>query len=312
VPAFLHSIGSILGEPQPIASIEPIARDAALLELLHANGLRDYRRADIEPPELAARAIAATLEISGVHPRQIAAVVWASTSFQDRAWYTTDISSRLGDLGLWTATTVGVTLAECGNLVPALRVASALAASEHRNVLLVATDRCFTPEQRLIAPSVSVLSDGAASCVVTSERRGYEMLALRHCTNHRARPENGAPSVRLLHQNAEGMRRVARAALADAGVRAEDITRLITNNLTRSVVDVFTAQCGVGGDRAYLDNVASHAHVFAADGLINLAASGARAGDTFLLATNGTCNWGAAVLRAVDDQRSSRCQSSSM
>jgi 3-oxoacyl-[acyl-carrier-protein] synthase-3 len=280
-----------------IAELPQLAADPLLAEYLASSGLGFYRKTDATPPELAARALRGTLACAELDPRQIDVVVWGSTSFQDRGWYTEDVSAVLEELGLGTATAIGVTLSECGNLAAVLRVAAALVGAGHRHVLAVVTDRCASAELRLVAPSVAVLSDGAAACVVSADPRGYELVAIHQVTNHRARPRPDDQAIRVLRHNAEGMRRAAYGALQAARVAASDVAHLITSNLARSIVELFAAQCGVGLERVFSQHVASHGHVFAADGLINLAALPAEPAQHILLATNGTCNWGAAVLR---------------
>jgi hypothetical protein len=71
VPVYLHSIGSALGAPAPIRELPQLAADPMLAEYLASSGLEHYRRADETPPELAARAIRATLDRAGLDPRQI-------------------------------------------------------------------------------------------------------------------------------------------------------------------------------------------------------------------------------------------------
>jgi 3-oxoacyl-[acyl-carrier-protein] synthase III len=298
--AYLHSIAGVVGDPVPIASIEPIARDPDLLDLLHAGGLRDYRRAEMDPPKLAAAAMRGSIERSGLDPRQIDAVVWSSTSFQRRAWYTEDISRVLGSLGLWTAVPFGVTLSECGNLSAALRVGEGLHASGYSNVMIVVADRCQGAEQRLVSPALAVLSDGAASCIVSSERRGFELMSISQYTNHRARQAPGEESLRLLRHNAEGMRRATTAALSKAQLAPDAISTMITNNLSRPLLETFATQAGVPFSRVYTERIATHGHVYAADCLLNLADYPHTAGGAVLLATNGTCTWGAAVLCACE------------
>jgi 3-oxoacyl-[acyl-carrier-protein] synthase III len=294
---YLHSIGSALGDARPISSIAPIAGDSDLLDFLHANGLRDYRHADRDPPELAAEAMRETLRLSGLDPRQIGAVVWSSTSFQQRSWYTDDVSRQLGALGLWTAIPVGVTLSECGNLAAALQVATGLVADGHRHVLVVVADRCPSPDQRLVAPSLAVLSDGAASCIVSAEPGGFEFLAAAQYANHRARPGETAQSMLVIRQNAEGMRRAVAAALGKTSIAPDDVGTMLTNNLAISILELFATQAGIPFERMFTGNISSHGHVYAADVLLNLAGCSAKKGSSVLLATNGTCNWAAIVLR---------------
>lgn len=296
---YLHSFAHHVGAAAPIASIEPIARDETVLEFLLAMGLRDYRRSDQSPWRLAAASARATLERAGMGAGQIGGMVYASTSFQQRSFYVNDLSELVRELELWHVSPLGVTLSECGNFAAALRVASALVRSgEQDQVLLVTADVCPGPEARLIPPTVSVLSDGAASCIVSAERRGFEVLSVRQVSNHRVRfADPSTESVRVLRYNAEGARRAARAAMVDAGVSPPDLASLVPNNLTRSVLELFAAQCEVPFDRVYTARVAELGHVYACDAIINLDAA-APAG-THLVLSNGTCTWGAAVVRGA-------------
>ena len=297
---FIHSFASALGEPASICGLPQLVDDPLLAEYLTSSGLAHYLQSAASPPELAAHALRATLELAELDPRQIDVVVWGSTSFQNRAWYCADVSRALGDVGLWTATPIGVTLSECGNLIAVLRVAAGLVAAGHANVLVVVTDCAASPEQRLVPPSVAVLSDGAAACVVSADPRGFEIRAIRQVTNHRARQTVDDQAVRVMRHNAEGMRRATNAVLAATGVDPAAIKCVVTNNLARPVLEMFAAQARVDYARVFRDHVADYGHVFASDGLINLAAIPSAQDDCILLATNGTCNWGAALLRRTE------------
>ncbi len=302
---FLHSIAYALGEPEPISTIEPIAHRQIVLEYLLGMGLRDYRRTERSPPQLAVAALRRTIELAGLAPSQLDAVVYVSTAFWKREWYSQDISALLAELGAHQATPIGVTLSECGNLATALRVASGLVASgQFNNLLLVTTDTCPSPELRLVEPSVSVLSDGAASCVVSAEEpRGFELLGVQQTSNHKIRlvnPETEA--VKILRYIAEGVRRSARGLMGRLSLDPSQVSRLILGNLNRNVQQIFAAQCEVPFERVYTENVATLGHVFASDGLINLkdaTATGVSPGERLLVITNGMANWGAVALEAV-------------
>ncbi|MEK8174871.1 hypothetical protein NKH77_54905 [Streptomyces sp. M19] len=72
-------------------------------------------------------------------------------------------------LGLPGADHLALSGRDCGNLAPALEVASALlGAGRYERVLLVLADRARAG-RRVMASGLSVFSDGAAACVVTRE-----------------------------------------------------------------------------------------------------------------------------------------------
>lgn len=298
----LHAFGIALGQPEPIAALESAGIDRRSLSHLLSQGLKTYRRSDETPPQLAARAIAHTLAHSALAPEEIDTLVYATTSLHNSDWYTSDISQMLLDLRLGHVDPIGVTLGECGNLVPALRVAAGLLLSgDARNVLFVSTDRSRSPEARLVPPGMTVLSDGAVSCLITREAtQGFELLAMHQASNHKARfPESGPDPAQTIAIMAQGVKRAARGAMAKAGLCADEVALVIPGNQTEFVLRLFAKSCGVARDRMFSTNVSSNAHVFTGDGLINLAdsASRLRQGDRVLVVVNGTSTWGAAVLR---------------
>lgn len=301
---YLQAAAWELGDERPIQEILPVANDELVLNYLLSKGLCNYRYSTSSPAELALASVRRTLATASISPSDISTVIYASTSFQNRQWYTSEISKMMLEAGLRHATPLGVSLSECGNFASALRVAVRLVqGGDCNHVLLVTTDVCPDPENRLVPPSATILSDGAASCVVTSHPGGFQVLSVRQVSNHRVRLLNPAKeSTRLMRLTSHGISAAAEESLKEAQVSQEQITHLILTNQNRAVLEIFASQCGVPMERVYLGLVAKHAHIYASDSLINLASCNTAypgKDQYFLVVANGSCSWGAAVLMSV-------------
>jgi len=305
-PIFLHGISHVTGAPEDIATIDEIGRDEDTLATLTSLGLASYRRSSEPPAELAYRAVMGTLERARLGADQIDAVVYAPNTFDQQTYFGHDISRFSERAGLLAAIPIGVTLAECGNISSALRVGRGLIASgDCACVLVVTADVCTVPTERLVRPSITVMSDGAASCVLRSADApsGLELLGVWQKTNPKARGNDKAASfIRTAKYTADGVAAVTRAAMDALRLTPHDVRRLITNNYNHSVLRLFATKSGFTLRDCFLDNVGRYGHVYAADNLINLdafAGSDGRPGDTVLALSTGACTWGVAAVRIV-------------
>jgi 3-oxoacyl-[acyl-carrier-protein] synthase-3 len=305
-PIFLHNIAYSVGTKEPIAGLDVLIADDSLLGTLTAMGLDSYRQSNAAPAELARQAAAKTLAESSIRPDAIDAVVYATSSFQRRAWYMNDFGVLCERLMLTHVTGLGVFLAECGNFASALRVARGLLLGEGlRNVLLIVSDVCLAPSDRIVAPGISVLSDGAASCIVSSVvPSSLEILALHQESDQRIRNiEMSRELVKALKFTADGLARLTDRVLQDLHLPREAVGRLITNNYSLSTLRLFAVQTGFSLRMCYTDLVPEFAHVFAADALINLSSYASAATDrapgpeVVLLLCTGQCTWGVCAVR---------------
>lgn len=290
-----------LGELRSIAELFPEGSPDG--DSLAALGLECYARSEASPADLAIAACRRTLDgIRGLGI-PIDAVVFASSSFQRSKYYLEDTGRLLAELGLPDAYPFGLHASYCNNLVSAMAVARGLvAAGEARNVLLALADRADTPEFRIMEGSISILSDGAASCLVgldiPAEFR-LRSLALRNRGALVGRSMAKHFSL-VLKEFAAGIKEVSATALAGAGIEPLRCGRLFANNYNLSVQRILLSQAGFTQDQAYLDNLPRFAHAYAGDALINLKdhvrRGGALPGDTCMLLGTGTFNFGAAIL----------------
>ncbi|WP_197521723.1 hypothetical protein, partial [Nocardia sp. 852002-20019_SCH5090214] len=195
----MTGMAHITGDPRPITGIDLIAAEPGLLDALHEVGLSRYRHARNSPIDMAAMCIAETLDQSPIPASRIDILMLASSTIGFGQIENTELLHLSERFGLTHATPIGVSAAECANFGTALHLARTLVASgEARTVLLVTTDACTTPEQRLLRQVNSVVSDGAASCLVTTEPARIEILATATATNQLIRAATNPDAIAAL------------------------------------------------------------------------------------------------------------------
>lgn len=309
----LAAIGSIryaLGESRPVAGLALAPQHMRALAALGAKGVRDYAESTLSPVELACDAARRTLRDARLPAAEVDAVIYATTTFWDERFRKeSDVAWMQHELGLSKAYPVGVFLPGCANALVAIRMAANLVQAEGcHHVLVVTTDKVMPgePARRVMWPDVSVLSDGAASALVSAAGSGeWDILA----TAQRSAPQmwnvdSASNLAAFLVGTVRGAQQTVADLLAKSGLSPAHFGRLITNNYNVPVMSMIASRCGFEPHQVYVDNVARFAHAYAADVLINLHDAACdpdcrRSGShQFLLAT-GHKNWAAMVLRAA-------------
>lgn len=296
---YLHGISYAVGTREPIDTLAPLRAEPDLLRDMYGLGLHYYCRSEQTPLELAAEVVAETLDRIPVTAAEIDLLVYASSSPETGALAGGEFLRFCERFGLTKATPIGVTLAECANFGSALRIAHSLvAAGSARNVLVVTSDACPDPNGRILRDALSVLSDGAACCLVTSaEPARIEVLGSNQGTNQLIRVAKGPGLAGLTKQ---GLSRAVDEMFDRTDVAREDVRAIIANNVNGEAVR-FMAECaGLDHDLCYLDNLADYAHVHSADNLINLQThleDGVAPGEIVMTISHGFGTWGVALLR---------------
>jgi 3-oxoacyl-[acyl-carrier-protein] synthase-3 len=250
---------------------------------------------------------AKTLARAGCTAADVDAVVFARS---DECWTPqddVDLHRALGDLGIGERPIFGLSLQSCSGCASALQVASGLLGGPAavRRVLVILFGRARGPAGRINTQTGSVFSDGAASCLVTAEAAGLEILACTSVTS----PELAVAdwSGAGFHSSARSAFRLLSAALDRlyqlAGLGAADIDILLGTNGNEIHLEMLAEAAGVPVSRVYKDNLARFAHVYAGDTLISLATrldeGGVAAGSTILLVGWSPHVVSASVLRAT-------------
>ncbi len=273
---------------------------------LRESGLGSYRTSDRTPAELAKASLAATLaQLDPGLPGGIRHVVYATNSMWDAGF--TDpatLGALLVDLGLTAAYPYGIFLSYCANLQCAFDLgASLIRSAEADEVLVVCTDKADPAGDRLVAPRISVHSDGAASFALTRDRIGgsYRLIDTVLTIN----PGIGAIDadrqfIDYFREVTEGIAAVVAKALTRTGLTAGDITRVFTNNYNEMIATIVAKLVGFSTGQLYLDNIPRFAHALAADAIINIVDSAAASpwagGESLLVLGTGPIQWGCSIL----------------
>lgn len=314
---YLAGIAHALGELRPIE--QALAGDVQpeLMAKLRENGFRQCALSPATPVELARAAAERLLATLDLPPGHVGAVVYATCSYwSDDAHLLGAVpavarlshrvaTALLAPLGLQRAPLFGVYLAESGNVASALRVAKNLIAVDGlQNVLVVTADQVprGEGEYRAMPSGVTINSDAAAACLVSSERRhGFELEAVAQKASPRMASLEKGQGMQKYLEIITGLRAAARSVFEALGTRPGDYTRLVANNYSLQTLHGFADALGFQRDRLFLDNVGRFAHAFSADALINLAdleaAHPASPGDRVLALSTGPLTWGAVSLK---------------
>ncbi|WP_018686067.1 hypothetical protein [Actinokineospora enzanensis] len=303
-PVYLDSFGHALGEAVPVAEAPGLT--GAERDQLTAAGLRTFRKAGEPVWSLAATSIANTLR--DVSADRLRAVVIASgrldleTSSGFQEILVAD--PRLADLPLF-----GVGLNACASGGNAFAVAvSLLRRFPSGSVLLVAADTATTDRERLWTNGRAILSDAAASCLVSHAPMdgGYRLLGCTQ-TNRLALglpepPERKGARVR------EQLRMIgvtAAATCAAGGLTTAEVTDFVTNNLAPSIMDLHHQACAIPQATLHAELVPELGHCFSADillGLENLLARGSCTADRVLAMWGSYTSWTGIAVQGPERQ----------
>jgi 3-oxoacyl-[acyl-carrier-protein] synthase III len=250
-------------------------------------GWGTFRRTERSLEELAIDSGTASLRAAGLDPSSIDAIIVCSTLIpgpsedHGRFFETILTGVGLGDIAFY-----GQTLNRCTNLMAALDVAKAFVSSgRYRRILVITTDKVANEADRMA--SYALFSDGAASCIVTSDvgddEDGYELIAC--ATAQEASSLEWSKEI-----SSDLSRQVNDHLLAPLDMKLDDVAGLMHSNIFKPLVVMKERQAGFSAEQIYIDNIVRLGHCFAADPVINLvdraAAGQMQAGRYYILASS--------------------------
>lgn len=175
----------------------------------------------------------------------------------------------LSDVGLSHAPVTALTFGGCGAVLTALDYATLLVEREPEGaVLVVAVGRMRDGDSRVLAPAVSAIGDGVASCVVTATGVGWTLRwLLRRAflqTVQFDQSSDFGPGLVLLGRAL----RMLRAEARSKGLPPRP--RLICNNYGLPTIRLFSTALGVAAGDTFVDNIPLLSHLGTPDLLLNL------------------------------------------
>lgn len=296
--AYVSAIGYTVGDG---VALPELSDPEVMTELagLREEGLRECRVSNGDRMSLAAAAARQTLgDQSGPMP---GAVVYCTDTVSDSP--TQEAQQLLAAMGTRPAQFIMTGGSACANLGPGLQISIAwLAACWAESVLLVTSDEVIRGS-RYLASGRTVLSDSAASCMVSTSPVGPSFRVLGMCSGGEAAPDPGAASAQALRQTAAGVGQAAQTALGLAGIKASDCRYILTGNVGSRLRGFLAMAAGFRPARVYAPYGGALAHCFAADILIALRAAVADgmvdAGDRLMLLPTSPGAWSAIVVDYV-------------
>ena len=208
-------------------------------------------------------------------------------------------ASRLqADLGLRGAMVVGIGQQACTSMLGSVRIANGLIATEPglSRVLCVSADRF--PPGASYEQGYSLISDGAAACVVSRDPAAYRLLGAHHITNGAMVRADDDETVGAYFSYTH---RLVSELLAKAGLPKEQLDWVVPQNTNVKAWQILSRLLGIDQHRVFCPSLPDVGHVISGDNLINMAylddQGVANTGDRLLLAMAGYgMNWQAVLL----------------
>ncbi|TKC86275.1 hypothetical protein FAZ69_20690 [Trinickia terrae] len=301
-PVFISAPSYVTGA---FVELDRLALDDAERSSLLEVGVAGARTlVDIPLMTLAAQAMRKAMAATMIRADDVDAVVLCTSSFWwHRQLSSGSISRALLDLGMQRAQVVMASVMGCHNAITGLRLARSLIRSEPlRNVMLVTVD-VAAPDASRLADGPSVLGDGAAACLVSTQFHGsgYQLMDLVLHDGHRIARLGDCPEDRQLKlvEWLSAVKGVCAELLKRNTLHADQIDRLICNNYNPRMSRWIASQAGVDPQRACTFD-RTRGHIWSSDILISLAETAGQQDfegvDRLLCVGSGPHNFGAALL----------------
>lgn len=306
---YLTHVAHALGAPASLAELHDTAVDAhAATErraTLTAEGIAGCLVDRTGTPHggqrgkvaLARRAAGASAAAAGFDGE---AVLMCSDTAPERT-PSLDLWDLVSDLGASDVTAVTVGGHGCGNLGVATQLGLDLITGGRRSVLVVTADRVAEGAPRFLASGRTLLSDGAAACVLTTARpaAGYRVLAVASGASPAA--PVGTGGLRGAAPLVSGLGRAVAAVHDVSGVAPADVTHVLPGNLGSSARAMLAMAVRVRPEKVYAPRAASEGHCYSADILVALREAPGRGdvvdGDVLLLVSTSVRSWFVAAVR---------------
>lgn len=298
-----------LGEQEfDLEELVEIQGDPSNIQKLAQMGIKRYRTSEKPVLELAKAAINSFFDKGLTRREEIDGIVFCTNSFWcGREFQEGSLSDFWESLGLGNAYPIASSFSFCGNFLTGARTArNYIKSGDFTNVLLVVADRTAQGVTRVVPPMISIGSDAASCCLLTSQPlTDYEIFPISQSTNARMGQLDPDKDFKAYTQGvAKGVTQNVQKALSHAGIGRKEITGVIPNNYNKWLTPSMVKLAGLSDELVQLDNIPRFAHAGASDICINL--SDYTAGlenpkdEYLLLLSTGPAMWGSVVIKGVE------------
>lgn len=305
---YIGSISYQIGNVTAIEDIEDI--DHSIKKGMRIAGLESI---SVEPNrdllKLAENAIRKTMELSKIKAEDIDIVIFSTASYWKINQLTPEaIGQMLVENGLKSSELFMCSILSCVNSAVAIRSARNFILSENvENVLVVNVD-VAAPGDRLVYGNTSLLSDAASSCVVSTLKSEFELLAVSRKDAHSLYEVTQNREVHLvakINRMFEEIKASVDVFLDSNQINRSDINVFIANNYSKFISKYTIEQLELQHTKTYVHNIERLGHAFSADNIINLCDMNASGklldGDVILTLATGLQNFGTMLLRKLGE-----------
>ncbi len=207
------------------------------------------------------------------------------------------VSRLQSAMGLDAAFAVGLGQQACTSMLGSIRLAHGLIAGDEdlNRVLCISADRF--PPGAYYEQAYSLISDGAAACVVSRQPATYRLLAAHQITNGAMVDADDDQTVGAFFAYTC---RLVTELLAKAAISTRDITWVVPQNTDSKAWRIVARLLGIDSARVWAPGLAEVGHVISADNVVNLKAledHGVEPGARLLLTMAGYgMNWQGLIL----------------
>lgn len=308
--AQLSAAAYSVGKALPVSALqerEDIAPD--VIASLEKNGLRNFCDDDRTIAQMCLSSVSKTLERASLRPEQIDAIVVGPSI---APWDLEQEFALLGALhhaGFQKSRIIGLSLQACSVVSSALKIAGDLVTQERgatRRVLVIVFGR-HSGGSRLAPQATTLFSDGAASCIVSSDGGEFEILASESLTDPAVTtvPWTDENFPRYLQSGIAALQSVTAKVYRQTKLTAKDVTAVFGTNGSQMYLNMIGLASGVSGSKVYKAALPKYAHVFGCDNLISLCGHSDETtlstGQHFLMVSWAPYVVGASMLRYVGD-----------
>jgi 3-oxoacyl-[acyl-carrier-protein] synthase-3 len=313
VSSYISAIAYDLGAAVPITA-SALGCSEELVEAFRADGQTTFRRASVTGSAMAAPPAQRSLaELRGVGG-DVGDVVYCSESTAEGRSSEVTLAFREAT-GLDDTPTTLIGGFACANFVAGIRVGRALARCDDVPAVLVVTSDQFDEDEsgddvgrygqvsRILGDGLAVVSDAAASCVLTTEPWGPAFRVVSLSLKTVASLAATSVTFTDLKASARVIASAVDDVLAEAKVTRADVGWVVVNNYRPGSRRFLTFSAGFRKPRGVPDSVAEIGHCFVSDPLISLASLQREGrledGDRVLVIATGGHAWSALLVEYV-------------
>jgi len=270
----ISSICYSVGQIRPIETLVDLGiADQNAIEWLAARGIQNFCEDSRPAHDMCRSCIADTLLESGLQPSDICAVVIGPSMAKWDLKEEQSFLATLASIGFSRTQIFGVSMQACSVANAALDLARLLISSPSglKNVLVIIFGKNCEGD-RLAPQATTLFSDGAVSCIVSSNFGSLEIVSAASLTDPAlATLEWTEPNFqKYLLSGVSSLRQVCESVYLQSRISSSDIAAVFGTNGSTVYLQMIGFASGVADNHVYRENLSRYGHVYGCDNLIGM------------------------------------------